>query len=81
MGASREQLLMLWQHKGRSILKFASPVFFIRLTNDQSKEIEDCQRKSFVIMAGRFPQLQQGLGEVGTGQALSQNDSFCHKVL
>ena len=50
MGASREQLLMLWQQKGRSILEFASPVFFSRLTLEQSKEIEDCQRKAFAII-------------------------------
>ena len=40
MGASSEQLLMLWQQKGRSILEFSSPVFFSRLTNEQSKEKE-----------------------------------------
>ena len=51
MGANREQLLNLWQQKGRSILEFASPVFFSRLTVEQSKEIEDCQRKAFAIIA------------------------------
>ena len=50
MGASRDQLLKLWQQKGRSILEFASPVFFSRLTIEQSKEIEDCQRKAFAII-------------------------------
>ena len=34
IGASREQLLNLWQQKGKSILKFASPVFINRLTSD-----------------------------------------------
>jgi hypothetical protein len=50
MGANREQLLSLWQQKGRSILEFASPVFFSTLTGEQSKEIEDCQRKAFAII-------------------------------
>ena len=50
MGANREQLLNLWQQKGKSILEFASPVFFSRLSVEQSKEIEDCQRKAFAII-------------------------------
>jgi hypothetical protein len=50
MGASKQQLLNLWQQKGRSILEFASPVFFSRLTIEQSKEIENCQRKAFAII-------------------------------
>ena len=36
--------------KGRSILEFASPVFFSRLTLDQSTKIEKCQRKAFAII-------------------------------
>ena len=50
MGASRQQLLNLWQMKGRSILEFASPVFFSRLTLEQSNKIEKCQRKAFAII-------------------------------
>ena len=50
MGASREQLLSLWHQKGRSVLEFASPVFFSRLTIDQSKDIENCQKKAFAII-------------------------------
>ena len=50
MGATRRQLLSLWQQKGRSILEFASPVFFSSLTQQQCKRIEDCQRKAFSIM-------------------------------
>ena len=52
MGASRQHLLTLWQQKGRSLLEFASPVFFSRLTKEQSKAIEDCQRKAFSIILG-----------------------------
>ena len=52
MGASREELLTLWQQKGRSLLEFASPVFFSRLTLDQSKAIENVQRKAFSIILG-----------------------------
>ena len=52
MGASIQRLLTLWQQKGRSTLEFASPVFFSRLTKEQSKAIEDCQRKAFSIMLG-----------------------------
>ena len=55
MGASREQLVNLWQQKGRSILEFASPVFFSRLTIEQSNDIESCQRKAFaVILQGDY---------------------------
>ena len=50
MGASRHQLLSLWQQKGRSILEFASPVFFSKLTEEQSQQLEDCQRKAFAII-------------------------------
>ena len=50
IGATRSQLLTLWQQKGRSILEFASPVFFSRLTQEQCKQIEDCQRKAFFII-------------------------------
>ena len=52
MGASKQQLLGLWQQKGRSLLEFASPVFFSRLTQEQIKLIEDCQRKAFSIILG-----------------------------
>ena len=52
MGASRYQLLTLWQQKGRSLLEFASPVFFSRLTQEQSKAIENVQRKAFSIILG-----------------------------
>ena len=52
MGASKEQLLSLWQQKGRSVLEFASPVFFSRLTKEQSKVIEDCKRIAFSIILG-----------------------------
>ena len=62
MGATREQLLRLWQQKGRSILEFASPVFFSRLTQEQSKAIEDCQRKAFsVILGAEFLSYQRAL--------------------
>ena len=50
MGATRQQLLTIWQQKGRSILEFASPVFFSRLTIEQSEQIENCQRKAFTII-------------------------------
>ena len=55
MGASREQLVNLWQQKGRSILEFASPVFFSRLTLEQINDIESCQRKAFgVILQNKY---------------------------
>ena len=50
MGANRDQLLNLWFQKGRSILEFASPVFFSRLTEEDKKKIEGCQRKAFAII-------------------------------
>ena len=50
MGANRSQLVTLWQQKGRSILEYASPVFFSRLTQQQSKQLEDVQRKAFAII-------------------------------
>ena len=50
MGASRDQLVNLWHQKGRSILEFASPVFFSRLTQDQVNDIESCQRKAFAVI-------------------------------
>ena len=50
MGASTEQLLTLWHQKGRSILEFASPVFFSSLTIEQNDSIESCQRKAFAII-------------------------------
>ena len=49
-GASTSKLLQLWQQKGRSILEFASPVFFSKLTQLQSKQIEDCQRKAIAVI-------------------------------
>ena len=80
MRASREQLLDLWQQKGRSILEFASPVFFSRLTIDQSKEIEECQRSFCNNLADQLSQLQQSLGRLGAGKAVSEEDSGSHKV-
>ena len=66
MGASRDQLLMLWQQKGRSILEFASPVFFSRLTKEQSKEIEDCQQKAFaIILQNEFHSYSRALERLG----------------
>ena len=50
MGANREQLVSLWHQKGRSILEFASPVFFSTITVEQSRDIENCQRKAFAII-------------------------------
>ena len=75
MGANREQLLNLWQQKGRSILEFASPVFFSRITIDQSKEIEDCQRKAFaIILQADFHSYSRAL------ETLGQEESCCHQV-
>ena len=66
MGANREQLLNLWQQKGRSILEFASPVFFSRITIEQSKEIEDCQRKAFaIILQADFHSYSRALETLG----------------
>ena len=62
IGASRDQLLSLWHQKGRSILEFASPVFFSRITKEQSKAIEDCQKKAFsVILGAEFLTYQRAL--------------------
>ena len=36
MGANKSQLLTIWQQKGKSKLEFASPVFFSRITKEQS---------------------------------------------
>ena len=52
MGATKQQLLTIWKRKGRSVLEFASPVFFSRLTVEQSDQIENCQRKAFIIILG-----------------------------
>ena len=52
MGATKQQLLTIWHRKGRSVLEFASPVFFSRLTVEQSDQIDNCQRKAFVIILG-----------------------------
>ena len=52
IGATISQLLTLWQEKGRSVLEFASPVFFSRLTGEQSDQIDNVQRKAFVIILG-----------------------------
>ena len=50
MGASRKQLVNVWHKKGRTVLEYASPVFFSTLTQEQSKQIEDVQRKAFSII-------------------------------
>ena len=52
MGTSIKQLLTIWQQKGRNTLEFASPVFFSRLTVEQSDKIENCQKKAFAIILG-----------------------------
>ena len=50
MGATTNQLLNLWIQKGRTVLEFASPVFFSRLTEEQSNQIEKCQKMAFAII-------------------------------
>ena len=50
IGASVQQLLTIWQQKGRSTLEFASPVFYSSLTVEQSDKIENCQKKAFAII-------------------------------
>ena len=66
MGADTGQLLNLWQQKGRSILEFASPVFFSRLTLQQIKQIEDCQRKAFaVILQSKYKSYDNALKVLG----------------
>ena len=50
IGATIEQLITIWQQKGRSVLEFASPVFFSRLTLEQSDKIENVQKKAFTII-------------------------------
>ena len=80
MGASSEQLLMLWQQKGRSILEFASPVFFSRLTNEQSKEIEDCQRKAFaIILQNEFYSYNRALQRLGQERLSARRTSAAIK--
>ena len=66
MGATREQLLNLWVQKGRSILEFASPVFFSSLTEDQNKQIEKCQRMAFaIILQNDFKSYSSALSTLG----------------
>ena len=62
MGASTEQLLTLWHQKGRSILEFASPVFFSSLTIEQNDSIESCQKKAFaIILESKFENYEAAL--------------------
>ena len=47
-------------------LEFASPVFFSRLTLEQNKEIEDCQRKAIaVILQADFHSYNRALERLG----------------
>lgn len=65
MGASRTQLLTLWQHKGRSVLEFASPVFFSSLTQKQSRLLEHCQIIAFtIILNGSYRSYSHALLEL-----------------
>ena len=50
MGASTAQLVTLWQQRGRSILEFASSVWFSRITAKESRQIEAVQRKAFALI-------------------------------
>ena len=62
MGASHHQHILLWQQKGRSVLEYASPAFFSRLTQDQSKQIENCQKKAFsIILQDQFKNYENAL--------------------
>ena len=75
MGADTGQLLNLWQQKGRSILEFASPVFFSRLTLQQIKQIEDCQRKAFaVILQSKYKSFENALKVFRTRKTCVQKD-------
>ena len=63
------------RQKGRNILEIASPVFFSRLTINQSKEIKDCQRKAFaIILQADFHSYSRALERLG------QEESCCHQV-
>ena len=65
LGASQSQLLTLWQQRGRSILEFASPVFFSSLTQDQSRLMETCQRVAFkIILRGTYTSYSQALSDL-----------------
>ena len=50
MGANIDQLMTIWQQKSRSVLEFASTVFFSRLSQEQKTQMENCQRSAFAII-------------------------------
>ena len=53
---------MLWQRKERRVLEYASPAFFCRLTQDQCKQIENCQIKAFsIILQDQFKNYENAL--------------------
>ena len=52
LGATRDQLLELYQLKSRCLAEFVSPAFHGALTLQQSNDLEMLQKKSFDIILG-----------------------------
>ena len=52
LGATHQQLLILYQLKIRCLLEFAAPAFHGALTRQQSEDLEMIQKKSFAIILG-----------------------------
>ena len=52
LGGTKVQLLTVYQARIRSTLEFAAPVFHSGLTLDQSRQIEQVQKKAFAIILG-----------------------------
>ena len=62
LGASTNQLLLVYQSRVRSTLEFAAPVFHGGLTKEHSRQIEMVQKKALaIIMANRYSNYKSAL--------------------
>ena len=78
LGATREQLLMVYILRIRSTLEFACPVFHSSLTKDQSNKIEMIQKKAFAIILGQhYQSYENALDTLNQDRLDIRRDSIC----
>jgi len=54
-GVSREDLMYFYQAVVRPVLEYACPAWHTRITKDQTKSLEDIQRRVLQVIIGNIP--------------------------
>ena len=78
MGATREQLLMVYTTRVRTTLEFAAPVFNSSLTQEQNRKIEMVQKKACAILLGSsYTSYESALSQLGLERLNFRRSKLC----